>query len=203
MSKNPAIRQVLDPLVRSLKAVEFVNGRSEQVDPEKDSVKMNLQGEQGNQHVFDDVVTKKNFCVFVERITKELQLAGSPELAYQLQRLLPEDALDELNLDDIRRWLEPSQEHEEVIHSRRIDVDSELQTVSVDGRTYGLNGGQIVKTRVADFLQELIDADGDFVPRPGDIKTRDLENQHPAVNGLVDAQPGAGSRIPRKKIWRN
>ena len=59
ISKNPAIRQVLDPLVRSLNAVEVVSRRCKQTEPEKDFAKTNLQGEQADQYVSDDAVAKQ------------------------------------------------------------------------------------------------------------------------------------------------
>jgi len=86
---------------------------------------------------------------------------------------------------------------------RRICVYVETAVVEIDGTPYGLNGTQTVKQRVADFMQQLVEANGEYVPRPNNIKTRNIEAQPEAVRDLVDAQSGAGSRILRDKIWRS
>ena len=85
----------------------------------------------------------------------------------------------------------------------RVTVDPEAFIVVIDGKQHALNGGHHVKKRVAEFLQELIDVDGEYIPRPRNLKTRVIDSQPEPVRDLIDAQPGAGTRIPRDKLWRS
>ena len=57
-----------------------------------------------------------------------------------------------------------------------------------------------MKQRVA-AVQELIEANGEYIVRPPGIRTRNIENQREEARNLIDARPGAGCRIPREKIW--
>ena len=84
-----------------------------------------------------------------------------------------------------------------------ISVDVDAAIVTVDGRAFGLNGSTKTKERVAEFISLLIEKDGEYVARPPNIKTHNIETQPSEVAELIEAQPGAGSRIPRDKIWRN
>jgi len=98
---------------------------------------------------------------------------------------------------------EAAKTYEPPIPERRISVDVDASVVTVDGRPFGLNGSSHIKKRVAKFIDLFIKKDGDFVARPSKLKTLDIENQPPEVAELIDSQPGAGTRIPRDKIWRS
>jgi hypothetical protein len=66
-----------------------------------------------------------------------------------------------------------------------------------------LNGTETVKTRLAEFIALLIEADGEYIKRPEKVRTRDIENQLDAVRDLIESQPGAGTRIMHDNIWRS
>jgi hypothetical protein len=85
----------------------------------------------------------------------------------------------------------------------RIHVNPSTFVIGIDGNPYALIGSAPVKKRLAEYVQELIDADGEVVRRPEKLKSRDIENQLPNVRDLIDSQPGSGTRIPRSKLWPN
>jgi len=85
----------------------------------------------------------------------------------------------------------------------RLQVDVGAGVIYIDGLGYAFNGSDNVKTRVAEFYKSLIDADGEYVKTPDELKTRTIENQHVEVRDLIKAQPGAGRRISRERIWRS
>jgi len=86
---------------------------------------------------------------------------------------------------------------------RSLTVDVEAGVVHIDGRAVALNGTKPVKKRLAEFINDLIDADGEYVKTPDKLKTPTIEDQPVEVRDLIEAQPGAGRRIPRKRIWRS
>ena len=86
---------------------------------------------------------------------------------------------------------------------RRLAVDVEAGVVYIDERGIALNGTQPIKKRLAEFIEDLIKADGEYLKTPENIKTRSIEDQFPEVRDLIEAQSGAGRRIPRGKIWRD
>ena len=85
----------------------------------------------------------------------------------------------------------------------RVKVSVENAVVTIDGEPYGLNGTDHGKAIVAEFIQMLISADGEYLPRPKQVKTPTIEKQPEQVRDLIEAQPGVGCRIPRDKIWRS
>jgi hypothetical protein len=83
----------------------------------------------------------------------------------------------------------------------RIRVDAESLVVHIDGKAWPLNGKQSTKTKLAAFIQELIDADGSYLSMTQrGIKTAHVEQQPEAIKNLFEAQPGGGTRIPREKL---
>ncbi len=85
----------------------------------------------------------------------------------------------------------------------RVSVDANAGVVAIDGAPYGLIGSAAVKDRLADFIVAMIDADGEpVVMTDYGVRTREVERQAPEIINLIDSQPGAGSRIPRNRLWR-
>jgi len=84
-----------------------------------------------------------------------------------------------------------------------ITVDASTYVVTIDGKPYALDGSQSVKERIAKFIEDLLGAAGEYLPRPSNLKTRDIEKQPDEVRNLFESQSGAGTRIPQARIWRN
>ncbi len=86
----------------------------------------------------------------------------------------------------------------------RVKVQSDTSTVMIDGKPYPLKGGDKTQERLVAFIQALIDADGAPVSaKDHQVRRRDIDNQHPEVQGLInqDAKTGSGHRIPRDQLW--
>jgi len=86
---------------------------------------------------------------------------------------------------------------------RRLAVDVEAGVVYIDEHGFAFNGTPPIKKRLAEFIEDLIEADGEYLKTPKNIKTRSIEAQSPEIRDLIEAQPGAGRRIPRGEIWRD
>ena len=83
----------------------------------------------------------------------------------------------------------------------RVTVDVETCIVTIDGRSEALNGSEPVKRRIAEFIALLLETPGEYQPRPHNLKTRTLENQPDSIRDLFESQQGAGTRIPRGKVF--
>ena len=84
-----------------------------------------------------------------------------------------------------------------------VQVDVEASVIQINGQSFSFRGSESVKKCVAEFYRELIEADGEYLCMGERVRTRHLEIQADEVRDLIEAQPGAGTRIPREKLWRN
>lgn len=86
----------------------------------------------------------------------------------------------------------------------RVTVDRESYIVRIDGHPYPLMGSNDTRRRLADFIQALIDADGDYRAMSDyNVRGRDIKNQPEAISALFESEFSKGTRIPRDKLWRN
>lgn len=117
-------------------------------------------------------------------------------------RLARVEDIDKAQLAELRREATGGETTGgEVVKHLRVQVDREAATIIIDGQEREIRGSRLMKDRIASFFDDLINADGVFIKRPDNIRTRNIAMQHRDVSDLIDARRGAGSQIPREKLW--
>lgn len=86
--------------------------------------------------------------------------------------------------------------------AKRVSVDVPKAIVYIDGKPEPLNGSDKIKKRLAEFFQELVEADGEWVNKSSfEVKSEHIQKQPQALVQLVDSRTGAGTRIPRDQLY--
>lgn len=84
----------------------------------------------------------------------------------------------------------------------RVTVNIEAGIVTIDGEPVAIVGGNELRKRIAKFIDELLKKPGEYLNMSNnDVRTRDIDQQPKPINQLFDSQPGAGTRIPRERVF--
>jgi hypothetical protein len=89
---------------------------------------------------------------------------------------------------------------------RRPRLRVEGLVLMIDGKPHPFKGGETTKSRLAEFTQALIEADGGLVSMSDyEVRQRDVQAQSPEVRVILnsEAAPGKGCCIPREMRWRS